>query len=217
MSLWASLGHDIGGASNSVSSTVGSSSSIWWLRDLQYIDKLLMCLWSCSDWGCCFQVAYGGCGRSPYISHVLLACLHLDSGLVSSSLYLAGTSRGVLRQSVAFRSISHIIYVMFLPAQFALGNLGALSRPLRWLYSFWAMPGWTVDLLVAFGRIFGIFLCEKELGSCGRFTSCSSRYFRVLQHGEVRTVDASLHLESGHSVHEPPAFDSHFDRCFRIA
>ena len=87
-----------------------------------------------------------------------------------------------MRQStVAFRSISHIVHVMFLPEQFALRNLGALSRPLRWLYSFWAMPGRTVDLSVASGRIFGIFSVKESSDPAvdsrpallGIFASCS--------------------------------------------
>ena len=112
--------------------------------------------------------------------------MHLDSG------------RCFTRQStVAFGSISHFFYVMFAPAQFALGVLDTTFTSISVAYSFCAMPRSTVDTcscsaLGGFLTDFQYFLREGELGSCGRFTSCSSGYFHVLQHREVCTADASI-------------------------
>ena len=89
--------------------------------DLRYVDR-----------ASCFQVAYGGRGRIPHISYVLLAPLALGLWTISTNLYLAGISRGVLASiHFAFTSNSHIAHVMFAPVQFALGNLDATFTSLR--------------------------------------------------------------------------------------
>ena len=64
-------------------------------------------------------------------------------------------------------------------------------------YSFCAILSSTVDtsssiVLGGFWTNFQYCLREGELGSCGRFTSCSSWFLRVVQFGEVCTVVASI-------------------------
>ena len=96
--------------------------------DLQYIDKLLMCLWLCSDRAGCFQVAYGGCGRTPHISCVLLAPLALGLFFFQRACiwHFPWCTCVSLRLSTS----------CFAPTQFALGIWTLLSRLLRWLTLF---------------------------------------------------------------------------------
>ena len=120
--LWTSFGHDSGGASDSVSSSVGS----------------------CLRHGCyetCGTLTGAGC-----IQVVLLVPFALGLWIISTSSNLAGISRGV-HASVydVFRRISHTVYVLFAPAQFALVNLDAAFTSPSLAYSFCAMLGSTVD------------------------------------------------------------------------
>ena len=109
-----------------------------------------MCLWTC------FHLP------------VLLASPSLGLWIISTSLCLVGISRGV-RASVygAFRSISHTVFVMFAPAQFALGNLDAYFFAVHSGYMF----------MFSLGEIFGRISCIFSVKWCSDpavdFTSCS--------------------------------------------
>ena len=140
----------------------------------QYVNKLLMYLWLCSDRSQCFlQSRAIHTWILDIISTSFCTWQALGPG-ISASLRL-------LLEELQF------IYVVIAPWPFALGNLDAAC------YSFCKILDSTVDtcsssVLGGYWTNFRHFLCEGELGSCGRFTSCSSG----LQHGEVCTVDASI-------------------------
>ena len=93
----------------------------------------------------------------------------------SSSLFLAGTRPSAFAPVYGcfWKNISHL---MFMPAQFAHGNLDTTFTFPRWLVSSCAMLGSTVDTcaFTVLGDDFRVFsTCWSRLGSCGRFTSCS--------------------------------------------
>ena len=121
----------------------------------------------------------------------------MDSELILRGCIWQALGPGVYAPVYGYiwKNFSHLV---FLPAQFALGNPDTTFTSPSMAYSFFcAMPGSTVrscscSALGGSWTNFKYFLREGELKSCGRFASCSSGYFRVLQRGEVCTVDASF-------------------------
>ena len=137
--------------------------------DQRYIDKFLMCLWLC------FQLP------------VLLASLSLGLWTISTSLHLAGVSRGV-HASVygAFRSISHIVLVMFCARAVRTGKSGRLLfLPNTWLHSgymfMFSSGGWLLDVFPVFSQRSGalilrsihVLLGMRSPGFCCHDTPCA--------------------------------------------
>ena len=198
MSLWASLGHDSGGASNSVSSSVGSSSSIWWLLDLQFIDKLLMCLWSCRDMAVAFRLPTEAveevhtspmcCSRArTWTSDIFLRdCIWqalpvvycVSPRLLLEVFHILSTScfcpRSLHLEIWAYFHVPFVGCILF--GQCLAG---------QWIHVH-------AHLSVASGRISSIFSVKESSDPAVDSRPALFGYFRVLQHGEVRTVGASF-------------------------
>ena len=137
----------------------------------------------------------------------------------SSSLFLAGTRSSAFAPVYGcfWKNFSHLI---FMPAQFAHGNLDTTFTFPRWLVSSCATLGSTVDTcaFTVLGDDFPVFsTCWSRLGSCGRFTSCSPGDFDVFaawRSVHCRCFDcmhgpSSLHLQSGRYIYGPFASDRH--------
>ena len=147
-------------------------------------------------------------GIIPHISNVLLEPLALGLWIISPSLVSGWHSAPVFsRQSMVASGRISVFWCLCLRSSH-LEIWTLLSRPLRWLHSFYS--GYLFTVVGGFWTNFQNFLRERELGSWGRFTSCSSGYFclaawRSVHSRSIVCLDfpRSLHFESQHHVHEP--------------
>ena len=154
-----------------------------------YIDNLVMYLWLCSDRSRCFLHP-----RALHTAHYFC-----------KRLYLACTWPGVHAPVYgSFWKNLSFIHVVFAPEPFAPGNLDT------------AAPYMFFDCSLRLLNEFPVFFREGELGSCGRFTSCSSVFFgsctleKCAQSSfRLRGLLELCHLESGHYFHEPFPADRH--------